>query len=182
MSYDLKITPEEARAAITVLQAYVQERLALVKLDEDGRCKITDSIDAIRFMDAIYQFKEELQDRVKTPVEKVYEVVRFAVIPSLMDAAGVTTMTVSGVGRVNLQDDVQCQVKNQALLHGWLIDREFEDMIKQTVNAQTLAAFVRRRLKAGDDLPSEEVLGVKPLTRAVITRGGNRGKDAAPAD
>ncbi len=184
--YGFKISPLSAASAVAILRDYVAERAAILDPDHKG-IKISEAADAIRMMDALYKFKEEFQDTIKSPVEKAYDSLRFSVIPNLMDDEGLTTVGVEGVGRTSLQDDVQCKVVDADELKSWLIAEDKEDMIKETVNAQTLAAFVRARLKAVaalkgktseevDEhmkklLPSTEVLTVKPIVRAVITRG-----------
>lgn len=179
--YGFKISPNSAASAMAVLRAYVEERAAI--LHPEAKVKVKDAADAIRMMDALYKFKEELGDTVKSPVEKAYDTLRFSVIPNLMDDEGLTTIGVEGIGRTNLQDDVQCKVLNADGLKDWLTEQDKEDMIKETVNAQTLAAFIRARMKQISTmkdspqeerdklLPSAEILTVKPIVRAVITRG-----------
>jgi hypothetical protein len=171
--YKLKISAAQVEDALATLQEYVRERAALLAIPEGAdRCAIDDALTAIRLMDALYSFKDEVADRVKSPAEKAYDVLRFTVVPKLMDSDGVTTVSVAGVGRVNLQDDVAVSVakEDKDALHNWLIANDLEDMITKSVNAQTLAAFARRRVKEGEPLP--EVMKVKPLVRAVITRAG----------
>jgi hypothetical protein len=171
MSYDLKISPQQATQALDLLALWIQERKKLLDLEGDS-CQITSAVQGVRLMDALFRMKEQLQDLVKTPIEAAYDTLRFTVIPKLMDAEGIPTVTVAGVGRVHLQDDVQVKVLNQGGLRDWLVANEFEDMIKPTVNAQTLSAFVRKRLAGALDLPGEAVIDVKPITRAQITRAG----------
>lgn len=131
--------------------------------------KASTVVEAVKFMDQVYQLKEEIADLVKTPLEKLYDKLRFSVIPALMDAEEVTSLTIEGIGRVNLMDDVQTKVNNTEELQDWLVANGFEDMIKNTINAQTLNAFVRRRTKAGEQLPLD-LITVTPVTRAQITR------------
>lgn len=166
--YTLRVSPDKVTAAIAVLRQYLEERSALLVLNGDS-CSITSAVEAVHLMDAIWRFKEELQT-VKSPAEAAYDTLRFTVVPKLMDTEGIPSVTVAGVGRVNLQDDVQVKVTDQGKLRDWLVENEFEDMIKPTVNAATLSAFVRRRLKEALDLP--EAIDVKPIVRAVITRAG----------
>jgi hypothetical protein len=174
--YGLKVTPRETAAAMRVLSAYVQERIRVIT---EG--KITDTVSAARLMNALYEFKEGVQDLIKTPAEEAYNMVRMQVLPNLMDDDGITTIGVEGVGRVNLQDDIQVKVVDQELLRDWLKDEGKEDIIKETVNAQTLAAFLRQRITAAAEareqpvLPPENVVNIKPFTRAVITKVKKQG-------
>lgn len=171
MKYDLKISPQQVTQALDLLALWVNERKKLLELQGDG-CQITSAVQGIQLMDALFRLKERLQDMVKTPVEAAYDTLRFTVVPKLMDDEGTPSVTVAGVGRVNVMDDVQVRVLDQGGLRDWLVARDFEDMIKPTVNAQTLAAFVRRRVKEAEDLPGEAVIEVKPISRAQITRVG----------
>jgi hypothetical protein len=163
--YGLKVGPKQVEAALATLEAYVAERAALVT----DKAKM-DLLGSIKLMDALYKFKDEVADRVKSPAEKAYDTLRFVVVPEWMDEKGVPSITVEGVGRCNVTDDVQVKVNAKGGLFEWLTKNEFEDMIQQNVNAQTLAAFVRKRLKAGLPLPDADVMEVKPVTRAAITR------------
>lgn len=175
--YALTVSPDEMKAAMRTLSLYVAERHSLVEFK-----KITDVPEAVRLMDAMFQFKEELAKMVKSPAEKVYDMIRFSMLPNIMDGEGITSMGVEDVGRVNLQDDVSVKVLDKDGLKTWLVERELEDMITEVVNAQTLAAFVRRRMKAvgekpGDEkvqadneLPTNVIIEIKPVVRAVITR------------
>lgn len=170
--YKFAVAPEQAEACLAMLQLYVAERAKLLEI-EDGKshCKIDKSNEAIRLMSALHAFKEEVARRVKSPAEAAYDCLRFTIIPNLMDGEDLTSCTIDGIGRINLQDDVSVKVLDPMKLQAWLIENNFEDIIKSTVNAQTLAAFVRRRVKADEDLPTE-LLEIKPLVRAVITSQG----------
>lgn len=167
-----EITPRMASAAINKLFAYVEERKKAV---EKGL--ITDPMEAIRLQSEIDLFTSEIAARAKTPGEKLYDTLRFTTVPNLMDGDGITTIGVEGVGKVHLQDDVSVKTEDKPALMAWLTENDLEDMITEQVNAQTLAAFVRRRIKeAGEKkqapvLPGEKIITIKPLVRAVITRG-----------
>lgn len=166
-------TPKRAANAVTFLAGYVQERALAV---EKGQ--ITTTADAVRLMDELFHLKEDLAARAKSPVEKLYDILRFTVIPNLMDGEGLTNIGVEHIGKVHLQDDVSVTVENKDGLRDWLTENQLEDMITESVNAQTLAAFVRRRIREAaekketePDLPSGKIIKIKPIVRAVITRG-----------
>lgn len=165
--YQFHVSKDAAARAMETLAAYVAERAQL--LDPEAKVKMP-AVHAVHLMDTLYRFKEDLQNLVKTPVEKAYDFLRFTVIPNLMDAEGTTSLTVAGVGRVNLQDDVQVKTLDPDQLRTWLTDNDLEDMIKPTVNAQTLAAWVRQRVREEKDVPA--CLEVRPIVRATITRAG----------
>ena len=185
--YGLKVTPEKAAEAMLVLQSYVQERAALV---ESGR--LTGSTPAVKMMAAIQDFNEEVNDRVKAPGEALYNKIRFTTVPKVFDEEDITKIGVDGVGQCRLQDDISCKVLSTDGLHKWLTDNELEDIIKETVNAQTLAAQIRGRMKENAEvvakamkagttdpetlqklqkpLPPAEVMTITPVVRAQLTR------------
>lgn len=173
-----EITPRRAAAAIRCLADYVQEREQAV-----AKGKMTDTVGAIKMMNEIDLFTTELATRAKTPAEKLYDTLRFTTVPNLMDGNDMTSLGVEEVGKVHLQDDVTVKQEDKGALKAWLVERELEDMITEQINAQTLAAFVRRRIREAaeqsaklkknipPDLPGEKIVTIKPIVRAVITRG-----------
>lgn len=170
MSMD--ITPRMASAAISTLAQFVQERQLAVE-----QRKIGTTVEAVKLMNQLFQLKEELQTRAKSPIEKLYDVLRFTSIPNLMDGEEITNLGVEGVGKAHLQDDVQIKVEDKKALKEWLVNEDLEDMITESVNAQTLAAFVRRRIVEAAEkkkmpvLPGTDIITIKPIVRAVIVRG-----------
>lgn len=168
-----KITPRMVSAAISTIAQFAEERKDAIE-----RRKIGTAVEAVKMMDQLYQAKEELQKRAKSPIEALYDTVRFTAIPNLMEGEDLTNLGVEGIGRCHLQDDVTVKVEDKVLLHRWLTNNDLEDMITESVNAGTLAAFVRRRIvEAADkkedvDLPDDSILTIKPIVRAVIVRGG----------
>lgn len=114
--------------------------------------------------------KEQAENRLKI-INAHYDVLRFEKIPERMDSDGVEKITLEGIGRVSLTADLQLSVKGGAKdeLFGWLRKRKLGSLIQEGVNASTLKAFVKGRIKEGKDYPSE-LLNVTPITRASITK------------
>lgn len=133
------------------------------------RPEITDIAEAIR-MQALYREELEAIAALKAELEKRHDWVRTVVVPKLMEDADVTTITIEGVGRVHLQDDVYVSTpaENRERAMRWFDDNGFGDLISNTINGSTLAAWVRRRLKSGQEIP--DLIKVTPYTKAVLTR------------
>lgn len=112
--------------------------------------------------------KEELEAQLKL-VNAVYDVLRLELVPAKMDEDNVERVTYDGIGRVSLTADMYVTVNNKTGLFEWLSDEGFGDLIQPTVNASTLKAFVKGRMKDGKDVPAE-FLNIKPFTRASITK------------
>jgi hypothetical protein len=184
LPYGLKVHPRQALEALKLLGQYVEERRKVV---EDK--KITDVPNAVRMMDAINIFAETVGKVVKAPAEQLYNTMRFTVVPELMDAEDIITIGVEGVGKVHLQDDISCKVEDKEKLYDWLTANGMEDLIVEQVNAQTLTASMRARMKENAAtakelfeeggqidptkllaMPPQELVKITPVVRAVITR------------
>lgn len=162
--------------AIEYLRRYNEH---LEKLARNADKKLT-PMSAVRLMDQVFRHKELLSDHVKSPLEKIYDILRFTVVPEVFSDSEITTLTLDGVGRVNIMDDIAVTMvgenkeekeAHKKAFYDWLVANELEDLITQTVNAQTLAAFVRRQIQSKDGLklPMDH-LKINPVTRAQITR------------
>jgi hypothetical protein len=185
--WGLKVTPTKAAEAILVLQEYVKERMVLA---ESG--KPAGSTPAIQMMAAVQDFCKELNDRIKAPAEALYNRIRFVLVPAIFEEEEKTKVSVDGIGSCRLQDDVSVKTLSPEGLVTWLTAEGLEDLIKETVNAQTLAAQIRARMKENADivakamksgvtspeelqklqktLPPADIVEIKPLVRAQITR------------
>lgn len=122
---------------------------------------------------AMNQLRIELDaaSAVKTLLQKKYDALRLNLVPPAMDDNNVTTMSVDGVGRVGLTADVYVSVlaENRLALHKWLRDNNHADLIKETVNAGTLKAFIKASIKKGETFP-EDIIKVTPFSRVTIAK------------
>lgn len=186
-NFGLKITAEEVDSAVMVLESYVNERAALV----DSK-KIDNVQNGVKLMAAIQDFAEKVGKRAKAPAEILYNSIRFTMLPNLMDEADTPSLTVDGIGKCRLQDDITCKVRDSNGLKEWLTANDLEDIIVETVNAQTLAAQMRARMKANAEevakamkagttqpeelqklqkaMPPAEIVEITPVVRAQLTR------------
>lgn len=179
-SKDFPITGEQAdglvRLLIECLRRYL-EHVEKICRNEDK--KLTPQ-HAMKMMNLVHRFKELVGEQVKSPAEKIFDIMRFTVVPEVFSENEVTTLTLEGIGRLNIVDDISLTIlgddkatkeANKAQFYKWLIDHEFEDLLTQTVNAQTLAAWGRKQLREKDGvLPPSDLVKINPITRAQITR------------
>lgn len=157
------------QAAIDYLHRYVLDCERRAR----NEAKTLTPTDALKLMDETHKFKERVAEMVKSPIEKVYDILRFTVVPEVFNDNDVTALSLEGIGRCNLIDDISVSVikEQKEAFQTWLIEHEFEDLISQTVNAQTLAAFLRRQMAAEDGvIPPADMVRITPVTRAQITR------------
>lgn len=127
-------------------------------------------IDMIKEMAEMQRRKELLEGKMKE-VNKRLDQLRLSEIPEMMAALEIPNITVTEIGRVTLTADVYASIppdgKEQA--YEWLNDNGFGNCITETVNASTLKALMRRRLRDGEEIP-EKLFRITPFTRASITR------------
>lgn len=148
----------------------------LLALDENGfsvadwaqECDELPPQDAARVM-AKLEYANELADTLKKTIGKVYDWSRMKLVPLAMESAGVDLLRVDGVGRVSLTADINLKVLNKDKQYTWLEEIGAPDIITETVNASTLKALIRRRMKAGEEVP-DDIFSVTAFTRASITK------------
>lgn len=123
-------------------------------------------------------------------------------LPELMRECELKNFTLTDGSEIELKDDVQCAIteQNKPLAHKWLVDHEYDGIIKtavampfgrgehetalevaakisqeygrqaevtETVHPQTLRAFVRERLEAGEKIPTD-LFSIFPFTEAKV--------------
>jgi hypothetical protein len=81
-------------------------------------------------------------------------------------------MNIDGVGRISLRADIYASVKSgmKETAYTWLSDVGAGDLIQDSVPPSTLKAFLKNRLKAGEDIP-EDLFNVTPYQQATLTKG-----------
>ena len=127
-----------------------------------------DVASAVTLMHRIDQLTDSISEKVKSPLENIYNSLKFSIVPTVLEDAGLTNATIDGIGRVTVIDDVRTSVEDKQELMEWLREHEMEDMISEVVNANTLTAFVRKQLREGGEVPPP--VKVTPFVRAQITK------------
>ena len=131
-----------------------------------------DEYELTRAMDLLKTLTDSLGN-MKSAYNGLYDKIRFNLLPNVMEQKDIESFTVSGIGRVSLTSDVRVSIpaaKKQDA-YDWLDENGHGDLIQMTINAGTLNAFARRKLRDGEPLP-EAFFKVVPFTRATITRKG----------
>lgn len=103
---------------------------------------------------------------VRIPLDNL----RLKKIPEMMAALDVKTATFTGVGRVQTAPDLYCSTakgrKDDAMT--WLRDCGYEDMIKESYNATSMKALMRRLITDGVETP--DFMNITPFIRASIVK------------
>lgn len=127
---------------------------------------------AVELAHALKQAQEikEWMEHIEKCVNAEIDVIRLNLLPVAMENEGLESpMNVAGVGRVSLTGDVYASVLDKENFFEWLHDNQSGDLIQETVNASTLKAWVKDKIKKGESYPTE-LLKVTPYTRASITK------------
>ena len=160
--------------------AYAGENTSMDEIDPQESRKavyrakyggVSDIATLARAMQAVKQQKEKMEDDLKL-LNAEFDVLRLEIIPNCCEDQGVEGMKIEGVGRLGLTADMNVSVKSgmKEQLFAWFKKSRLGDLIQPTVNASTLKAFVKDRVKAGKPIP-DDLLNVNPFTRASITKG-----------
>ena len=113
--------------------------------------------------------KEDLEEQL-SKVQAEFDLLRLELIPAKMEGDGIEGIRYEDIGRVSLTADMYAQTLNKDALYDWLRDNNLEDLIQPNVNASTLKAVIKARIKKGEETPPEDVVKITPFTRASITR------------
>jgi hypothetical protein len=102
-------------------------------------------------------------------LQKRYDYVRQAALPTAMDNEGLEKFTADGVGTVYLASDmwVKIQPGKNDDMQNWLANTGHGDLIKPTVNSSSLKAALKQMMAKGEAVP-EELIKITPYTRACI--------------
>lgn len=108
---------------------------------------------------------------LKTTLQKAYDWLRISHIPERMDAEDLESITIEGVGRMYLTTQFQASIKSGAKdgAYEYLTDNGHGDIIQSTVNASSLKALAKAKLKDNDPLPTE-LFNVNISSAAVIQK------------
>lgn len=120
----------------------------------------------------------DLMSSIKTDVQKAYDFLSINVLPDKMDEAGVVTVRVVDVGRLQASSDIRCNIpaSNKGLVEEWLVEHGHKAMIQSAVNASTFKAFVKEQMKTEGETPDsitypKHLIKVEPYSRATIVKG-----------
>ena len=105
-------------------------------------------------------------------LNKRFDHLRLFRIPEQMENEGINSVNLEGIGRLSTQGSIYASIlkdkKEEA--YAWLEDNGHGDIIKGTVNASTLKAFLKEQIKEGKAFP-DDLFKVTPYMMATITKG-----------
>lgn len=127
-----------------------------------------DIIKMARRMKALQVEKDELEERLKF-LNIALDDLRLKQIPEAMAEQDIRTLTVSGLGRVQLAMDCYATIKDKPAGYQWLEEHGYDGLIQDYIQPSTFKAAVKDALKKGQTFP-EELFNITPFTRASIVK------------
>lgn len=111
---------------------------------------------------------------VQTEAQKIFDHLRYRLVPNALEDAGMERASVKGVGTVYLADDLRTQIKDMEAVAEVLRKHGMGELVRETVHGQTLKALVKEFMQEGkeqellDEL--QKVVNVQPFTVARIRK------------
>lgn len=104
-----------------------------------------------------------------TELQKKHDYLAIDVIPEAM--GDVTSMNITGVGRLQLRTDIRCNTlaEHKENLEKWLVDNGHGSMLSTAVNSSTLKAFIKEQMKENKPYPVD-FIKVHPYSQATIVK------------
>lgn len=115
--------------------------------------------------------KAELEEQGKV-LNAWLDVLRMEAIPQKVEAMGLASpVKLEGIGRISLVTDVLVSVKGgmKEQLFSWLTENGMADLIQPNLNAGTLKAWTKGRIKDGKDYPAD-MLNITMIEKASILK------------
>lgn len=127
------------------------------------------------FKDLALEFKR-LQDEynaakeVSALVYAEFEVLRKNVIPRKMEDAGIETIKITGVGRLQIGTQVSAKQLDKGALFEWLEENGHSALVAESVNASTLGSFIKTQIANGDPIPDPEIVDFSTYEVASVVK------------
>jgi hypothetical protein len=123
-------------------------------------------IEMARRMRELQKVKEEHEEVLKG-INAELDQLRLKDIPEAMAEADIRTLTIDGIGRVQLAADCYATILDKQLGYEWLQQHGYDGLITPYVQPSTFKAAVKQALKDGQTFP-DDLFNIQPFTRASI--------------
>ena len=92
-------------------------------------------------------------------------------IPETMEAMGLTSCNLDGIGRLEIRHDVSVSIppENKQDVYVWVQENGYGDLIQGTINSSTFKAQVKKWVIDGEDFPIE-LIKYTPFDNAVLIK------------
>lgn len=117
----------------------------------------------------VLQAEKEAMDEQYKALNVELDQIRLKDIPEAMAEAEIRTLTIEGIGRVQLALDCHATIKDKPAGYDWLREHGYDGLITEYVQPSTFKAAVKDALKQGQEWP-DDIFSVTPFTRASIVK------------
>ena len=137
---------------------------------QEAAMSVADIIAMARGMRELQAEKEVLEADLKE-INKALDSLRLTAIPEAMAELDLRTLTIEGIGRVQLAADCYATIKDKEAGYNWLTENGYDGIIGQYCQPSTLKATVKKAIADGQEFP-EELFNITFFTRASIVGKG----------
>jgi len=130
------------------------------------KMELNDVITSARRMRILQEQKEVIEETLKG-INIELDSIRLKQIPEAMAELDLRTLTIDGIGRVQLTLDCYATMKDKPGAYAWLTEHGYDGLVQPYVQPSTFKAAVKDALKNGQTFP-DELFSITPFTRASI--------------
>lgn len=148
---------EQTIAEIHALTGQLHKVAGMIRQDTNDVAATNDHIQVIRHYNHLRLAAADIKE-ARGAISKMEEHLSREVVPDVMRAANVKTITLEGVGRVTVSYRFSCSILDGMKEQGmtYLRDTGNEGLIQETVNSSTLSAFAKGWvMEQGKELPED---------------------------
>lgn len=147
--------------------AQTQQMLAdtkAIKVEEASLSTLATQFKALR--DLTTEMEAQVEN-IKAARDHIAQVL----LPEKMDAEGMGTVNVKGIGRIAITQQIRASVKkdDQPLLRQWLRNNGYGELVTETINSSTLKAWVKERIEEAEEYPAD-IISVHTFEQATLTK------------
>lgn len=167
---------QETLAHLNKVVDHLQRTAAQIRIEMNEVIATGDHVEIIKHFNDT-RIAAELVKEARDALREMSDHLSHTVIPDVFDAVRERTgekppFTIEGVGRVSVTHRWSASIVDKEVGLQWLRDNDYGDIIMETVNSSTLAAFAKDLTEnQGIDLPPEIfTVGTKPYTSITKAR------------
>lgn len=137
----------------------------MVRADTDDVIASGNHVEVITHYNHLRNVTASIKE-AREAIAQIEEHMSREVVPSFMAKESVKTITLVGIGRVTVSHRYSCSMLDKVAGIDWLKSNGHGDIVQETVNSSTLAAFSKSMLEdEGKELPEDIFkVGTSPFT------------------
>ena len=119
----------------------------------------------------IYELHGEITEELKD-WEKLKELMAKKLLPEAFEREGIKNLKTLSGQKISISESVYANVskENKFAAHEWLREHGHDDLIQETVNANSLRSRIKGLLEDGEDVPLD-IFGVAIVPNTRLTKG-----------